>query len=196
MFTVLCLFSCYFSFNDFLLIGNKSKLSLSVITDYPLDYFRKFISSLRNKEYNKENWQSWYAKNGSGQLLRKASTAVCVLNEIIYGISDQPVNLYTKLFQKTWTSKEIKENHTGYSGSSVKSLWKVPTDNNIVDQVIDCVGSILHEYMATEVWDLPTDEKSFRLLQGGQENLPLHFFHDVTMFHQVIASSFFFVIQR
>ncbi|KAJ8631292.1 hypothetical protein MRB53_024615 [Persea americana] len=84
----------------------RREVSLSVLTDFPLEYFRKLISELRMKEYSKESWHSWYARSGSGQTLRQASTAACILNEIIYGMSEQSVDLYAKMFQKSKTKAD------------------------------------------------------------------------------------------
>ncbi|XP_064979363.1 uncharacterized protein LOC135620357 isoform X4 [Musa acuminata AAA Group] len=81
--------------------GHESNMFLSVLVDNLLDQFRQLISELRMKEYGKEGWKTWYFHHGSGQLLRKTSSAVCMLNEIIYGLSEQSVNTYSTFFKKS-----------------------------------------------------------------------------------------------
>ena len=44
------------------------------------------------REHSKESWQSWYSRVGIGQSERQASTAVCLLNEIIFCVSDKAVD--------------------------------------------------------------------------------------------------------
>nr|GEW59086.1 ARM repeat superfamily protein [Tanacetum cinerariifolium] len=39
-----------------------------------------------------ESWQSWYKRSNSGKLVRQASTDVCILNEMVFGLSDQAID--------------------------------------------------------------------------------------------------------
>ncbi|KAG1362012.1 putative TELO2-interacting protein [Cocos nucifera] len=173
--------------------GHRSDVSLSVLMDILLDYFHKLISDLRIRAYNKESWQSWYSRSGSGKLLRQTSVAVCMLNEMIYGLSDQSVSLNSKQFMKK--GAEIEEaqgveftcNNDQSSGfRNDGSAWKVRQEKDTRDHVIHCVGSILHEYMSPEVWDLPIDQKSPLLEHEIETDISLHFFRDAAMLHQEI----------
>lgn len=176
-----------------LLLGHRSDASLSVLMDILLDYFHRLISDLRIRAYNKESWQSWHSQGGSGKLLRQTSVAVCMLNEMIYGLSDQSVSLNSKLFMKKGAEVEEAQgveftcNNDQPSGfRKVGSAWKVRQEKNTRDHVIHCVGSILHEYMSTEVWDLPIDQKSPLLEREIETDISLHFFRDAAMLHQEI----------
>ncbi|KAK1278661.1 hypothetical protein QJS04_geneDACA017564 [Acorus gramineus] len=170
-----------------LLADPRNEISLSTIIDTPLNYLRELISELRMKEYSKESWQSWYARSSSGQVLRQASTAACILNEIIFGISDQSANIYEKLFHKSGNKMKEVNIKGGEAGIVMESVWNVYQRKDARSHVIDCVGSILHEYLSSEIWDLASDQKSFLLAQDMEtENLSPHFFRDIANLHQVI----------
>ncbi|QCD89134.1 hypothetical protein DEO72_LG4g72 [Vigna unguiculata] len=85
---------------------------------------------------------SWYDRHGSGQLLRQASTAACMLNEIIFGISERASNDVASIFHNCAF-------HT--------SFWKMPKDKGVRSYLVECIGGILHEYLAAEVWNVPID---------------------------------------
>ncbi|KAI7758370.1 hypothetical protein M8C21_013731 [Ambrosia artemisiifolia] len=145
-----------------LIAGARSDGNLSIIKDIPLSYMRKLIGDIRHKEYTKESWQSWYNRTNLGKLVRQASTSACMLNEMIFGLSDQAIdNLKTRFHNK-------------------KSIWHVSLNKDIRIQLIDCIGSILHEYLSPEVWNLPLDQSSV-----GSGDVAVHFFHDNAMLHQV-----------
>ncbi|KAF8412889.1 hypothetical protein HHK36_000861 [Tetracentron sinense] len=182
-----------------LMADPRREVSLSIVTDIPLGYLRKLVSEVRMKGYSKESWQSWYSRVGSGQLLRQASTAVCILNEMIFGISDQSVDIYARMFRKSrMKGEEIQGYDAGYGdGQPYKiehagfneSIWKVCQGKDSRSHLIDCVGSILHEYLSPEVWDLPIEQKSSLLeLESEEEEITLHFFRDTAMLHQEIFS--------
>ncbi|XP_059591268.1 uncharacterized protein LOC100246156 isoform X3 [Vitis vinifera] len=175
----------------------RSEGYLSVITDIPLGYFRKLVSEVRMREYSKESWQSWYHRTGSGQLLRQASTAACMLNEMIFGISDQAVEDFARMFQKSKINQEnMKGYDAGFSGDQHyrheapminESIWRVWQGRGARSHLIDCIGNIMHEYLSSEVWDLPTEQKSSLLQADGEAgNFSLHFLCDTTLLHQVI----------
>ncbi|XP_020093536.1 uncharacterized protein LOC109713762 isoform X2 [Ananas comosus] len=155
--------------------GQKPCVSLSVLVDILLDHLRKLISDLRTTDFSKDGWRAWYFQRGSGQLMRQTSAAVCMLNEIIYGLSDQSINLYLRLFSRAEETVE----------TSCSVVWRILYENGTKDQIIHSIGSILHEYLSTEVWELPVDQHS-PVLENETDNLPLHFFRDTTMLHQVI----------
>lgn len=181
----------FFSFYVFVLwLDGRSEVSLCVLTDFPLEYFRKLISELRMKEYSKESWHSWYVRTGSGQLLRQASTAACILNEIIYGMSDQSVDLYAKMFQKSKTKADETYGKgpgcVDELGKSIlnESVWKVCQGKDARNHLINCVGSILHEYLCPEIWNLPISKESSLLAQDAEDDdLPSYFYRDTTMLH-------------
>ncbi|KDP40201.1 hypothetical protein JCGZ_02199 [Jatropha curcas] len=175
----------------------KSEGHMSVVTDIPLDYVRKLISEVRVKECNKESWQSWYNRTGSGQLLRQASTAACILNEMIFGLSDQSVDSLIKMFHKSRVKREeVQEFDESIAGGQdcmaespehTHSIWKLSQEKASRSHLIDCVGRILHEYLSSEVWDLPIDHKPSHIQPDGEVGeITLHFFQDTAMLHQVI----------
>lgn len=177
-----------------LLLDLRSEGHLSIITDIPLVYLRKLISEIRVKEYSTETWQSWYNRTGSGQLLQQASTAVCILNEMIYGLSDQAVDILTRIFQKPRAKREeVQEFGAGLAnGHHYKlecsvpngSVWKASRDKGVRSHLTDCVGGILHEYLSPELWDLPIDLKSSLHCDDEAEDISLHFFCDTAMLQQ------------
>lgn len=163
-----------------LLLDHRSKISLSSVIDIPLNYIQKLISELRMKEYSKVGWQTWYSRSSSGQLLRQTSTGVCILNEMIYGLSDQSANFYKRLFRKIGT----KEEDAPAKEWAFRSIWRLRQEKDARDHIVYCLGSIMHEYLSSEVWGLPIDQDSHLLEHEGEGNLSLHFFRDVTMLHQ------------
>ncbi|XP_065020102.1 uncharacterized protein LOC135645540 isoform X4 [Musa acuminata AAA Group] len=171
--------------------GQKSNMFLSVLVDNLLDQFRQLISELRMKEYGKEQWKTWYFHHGSGQLLRKTSSAVCVLNEIIYGLSEQSVNTYSTFFKKSReeTLQEKKLAYDDDKSTTFKcqgSAWNTREGKDNRDATILSIGSILHEYLSPEVWDIPLDQNAPLLEHEIELDLPLHFFLDTIMLQQVI----------
>lgn len=183
----------YFSF----LLDKKHGQHLSHITDIPVGYLRKLVSEVRMKDYNKVSWHSWYNRTGSGQLLRQASTAVCILNEMIFGMSDQATDIFARMFQKARKRrKEVQDSDAGFadgqpfkveSSMLCESSWNVLKDEELRSHLIDCVGRILLEYLSHEVWDLPTEHKSSSMhLDYEAEDINLNFFQDTAMLHQEI----------
>ncbi|GMI88663.1 hypothetical protein like AT1G79190 [Hibiscus trionum] len=170
----------------------KSEGHLSVIADIPLGYLRKLVLEVRQKQYTKESWQSWYHQTGSGQLLRQASTAVCILNEMIFGISDQGVDAFGRMFQKSKIKGvDFPESDEVSSGSQPhklkpavvdESVWKVALQKGSRSHFIDCIGKILHEYLCSEVWDLPVDHQSLLMQSDAEtEDITLYFFRDIVI---------------
>ncbi|PQM36091.1 hypothetical protein Pyn_20950 [Prunus yedoensis var. nudiflora] len=143
---------------------------LSLITEIPLGCLRKLVYEIRMKDYNKASWHSWYNRTGSGQLLHQASTAVCVLNEMIFGISDQATDFFTRIFPNSRKRrKEVRESGAGFADGQPFEIestmfcefsWKVLQDEGLRSHLIDCIGRILHEFLSHEVWELPTEHKS------------------------------------
>ncbi|KAJ8761187.1 hypothetical protein K2173_001243 [Erythroxylum novogranatense] len=165
---------------------------LSVVVDIPLGYLRKLISEVRTKECNNESCLSWYNRIGSGQLLRQASVAACILNEMIFGLSDKALDKLRRKLEKSRSEQEVIQAHDTSSGchSAVEcpkhSVWKLSLERASRIHLIDCVGRILNEYLSSEIWDLPEDPKS-SLEQHDYDEITLHFFQDTTILHQVIV---------
>ncbi|KFK42304.1 hypothetical protein AALP_AA2G238700 [Arabis alpina] len=148
--------------------------SLAVILDIPLEFFRKLVSEVRVKEYNGEDWQSWCNRMGSGQLVRQAATAACILNEMIFGLSDQATDVLSRLLRKSRKGRD-------------KLSWEISWNKRAKTHLIDCVGKILHEYQSSEVWDLPVDQKTISgQTDTDDQHISLHFLRDTAMLHQVI----------
>ncbi|KAF7849400.1 hypothetical protein BT93_L0835 [Corymbia citriodora subsp. variegata] len=175
-----------------LLADSRYEGHLSAIADIPLGYLRKLVSEIRIRDYNKESWQSWYYRTGSGQLLRQASTAVCILNEMIFGLSDKALENLEQMFPKSTVSgDELEKLNSGLDDGHFPtcrphepSTWNLARENSDESQLIDCIGRILHEYVSPEVWNFSPGQGSSH--DGKDEDLPLHFLHDAAMLHQVI----------
>lgn len=170
----------------------RSEGHLSVITDIPLGSLRKLVAEVRVREYDKESWHSWYYRTGSGQLLHQASTAACIINEMIFGLSNQSVDNFTKMFPKSSILRKVQESDAELTDvrpcNLEESIWKIKQQKGVKSYLIDCIGKIIHEYLSPEVWDLPLDRKS-SLVQSDEkvEDISLHFFHDTAMLHQVMC---------
>ncbi|KNA08663.1 hypothetical protein SOVF_160610 isoform A [Spinacia oleracea] len=177
----------------------SNEVPLSKVIEIPLDNLRKLVSEIRSKEYNRESWESWYTRTHSGQLLRQAGTAACILNEMLFGMSDQAINLFEKIFHKSGAKLEEKQKSYATSfgqpcqvqyHAADGSLWRTNGAENMKQHVIGCVGTILHEYIAPEIWDLPVIHETSLFLSGWKsESINKHFFHDVAALHQEMAFS-------
>ncbi|XP_071736555.1 uncharacterized protein [Rutidosis leptorrhynchoides] len=144
--------------------GSESEGNISIIKDIPLSYLRKLIGDVRNKEYTKESWQSWYQRTNSGKLVRQASTGACILNEMIFGLSDQAIDDLKTKFRKNMSG------------------WNVSVKQDLQRQLIDCIGSILHEYLSPEIWNLPLELSNV----VGTGDVTMHLFRDNAMLHQIL----------
>ncbi|XP_073223628.1 uncharacterized protein [Cicer arietinum] len=170
-----------------ILADHSSEGLLSHLTETLLGYFRKLVTELRLKEYNEESWQSWYNRTGSGQLLRQASTAACMLNEMIFGLSDQSINDFASIFNRSCISKGVLVQSYKLDCAVHESFWKLPQDTGVKSYLVDCLGGILHEYLSAEVWSVPVDRRVADLqLNVSVEDISLYFFQDVAMLHEVI----------
>ncbi|CAH2067873.1 unnamed protein product [Thlaspi arvense] len=157
-----------------LMTGFENEGRLAVILDIPLGFFRKLVSDVRGKEYNGEDWEAWCNRTGSGQSVRQAATASCILNEMIFGLSDQATNDLSRLLQKSRKGRD-------------KLSWEISWNKRAKTHLIDCVGKILHEYQSSEVWDLPVDQKAIPAQTDTDvQHINLHFLRDTAMLHQVI----------
>ncbi|XP_030527813.1 TELO2-interacting protein 1 homolog isoform X2 [Rhodamnia argentea] len=178
-----------------LLADSRCEGHLSAIADIPLGYVRKLVSEIRIRDYNKESWQSWYYRTGSGQLLQQASTAVCILNEMIFGLSDKAFENFEQMFRKSTVSGDelqkltsgLNDRHSPTCHAHDPSAWNLARESSNENQLIDCIGRILHEYVSPEVWNFSLGQGSSHVeYEGKDEDFPLHFLHDAAMLHQVI----------
>lgn len=178
------------------LLDSRSEGSLSVIVDIPLGYLRKLILEIRAKEHSLESWESWYDRTGSGQLVRQASTAACILNEMIFGLSDQAISTFARMFQNANLKEQgiegfnaIVDNQSGKLQETMadKIFLRGCRETGLRNELIDCIGSILHEYLSPEVWTLPVEHTDSVLQSNrGGAALSLHFFRDTAMLYQEI----------
>ncbi|KAK7310173.1 hypothetical protein RJT34_07504 [Clitoria ternatea] len=159
---------------------------LSHVIETLLGYLRKLVSELRLKEYNKESWQSWYDRTGSGQLLRRASTAACMLNEMIFGLSDQATNYFARVFHRSAISRGVQVLSCKHDCAFHESFWKMPNDKGVRSYLVDCIGGILHEYISAEVWNVPTDKRiaDMQLNAAVDEDISVYVFQDAAMLHE------------
>ncbi|CAI0555532.1 unnamed protein product [Linum tenue] len=156
------------------LLADHNEGHMAVITDIPLGHIRRLVSEVRSKDYTNESWQSWCNRSGSGKLIRQASTSACILNEMIFGISDKAVDGVTMMFQKS----RVK-------GESMVSIWKASQKKVTKSHLIDCVGRILHEYLSSELWVLPVDHGDLVVQSDTDVEISLHFFRDAAALQQV-----------
>lgn len=159
---------------------------MSVLVDNPLSYLRGLVSEIRTREYRQESWQTWHRRTGSGQLLRQASTAVCMLNEMIYGLSDEALNILRNMFE----ANQIGDEPSLYQldNSSGECEWTINEKSSARSQLINCIGNILHEYLCPEIWNLPLEHRPSQEPDDEFEEVNLHLFHDAVMLHQVRGS--------
>ncbi|TVU31553.1 hypothetical protein EJB05_23242 [Eragrostis curvula] len=172
--------------------GEQNAASLSVFVDILLDQFRRLSTELRAKDIYKDDMQRWYVKSEAGQKLRQASSAVCMLNELMYGLSDRSLGMFSQLFKKSSAQLMSKacqndqlracDKHQGVTNE--REIWGINEQKGTKDNIIHCIGSILHEYVSPEVWDLPTEKDTE--LGLADSNLPLHFFRDTSALHTVM----------
>lgn len=122
---------------------------------------------------------------------------MCILNEMIFGLSDQAVDNLIRLFHKSELNREgvqapdakgaDAQPNTVEHLECTRSIWKVSQERVARSHLNDCVGRIAHEYLSSEVWNLPIDQKSSLIQSDGEvEEITLHFFHDTAMLQQVI----------
>nr|GLL38243.1 uncharacterized protein LOC109178092 isoform X2 [Ipomoea trifida] len=129
-----------------LFADSQSEGCLSIIMDVPLENLRKLISEVRMREYNNESWHSWYKRTASGQAIRRASTAACVLNEMLFGLSEQAIHNFSKMFSKSSVEwQELKHNEDGNQPGNVDDVvsidlvWRICLDKGSRSQVVDYV---------------------------------------------------------
>ncbi|KAF8728202.1 hypothetical protein HU200_018791 [Digitaria exilis] len=170
--------------------GRETAASLSPFVDILLDHFRRLSTELRSKDIYKDGVHRWYMKGQAGHTLRQASAAVCMLNELIYGVSDRSLGMFLQLFQKRSAQMVRTACQSDQSAcvqnngvTNGREVWGFNEKKDTKDNIIHCIGSILHEYVSPEVWDLPT-VKDAELCET-ELNLPLHFYRDTTALHTV-----------
>ncbi|XP_073158890.1 uncharacterized protein [Henckelia pumila] len=173
----------------YMFADSRSEGSFSMLIEILLGHLRNLITKLRTKEYCKESWQSWYKRTGSGDLVRQASTATCILNEILFGLSDEAIASFSRMFESSRRQEFYQNSSRSCEYKNIAPehyVQKISKNCDARSHLIDIIGVILHEYLSTEVWDLPL-RYSASLQQSGEDGeISLHFFHDNAMLHQVI----------
>lgn len=169
-------------------LDNRNEGLLSRVTETLLGYFRKLVSELRMKEHIKESWHYWYERTGSGQLLRQASTAACMLNEIMFGLSDQAVNGFARMFHRSHTKGEgVQVQSYKLDCPLRESVWKMPHDEGVRSHLVDCIGGILHEYLSAEIWNIPVGLGTVDMHPNVEDkDTSQYFFQDTAMLHEEI----------
>ncbi|KAJ3681678.1 hypothetical protein LUZ60_014251 [Juncus effusus] len=132
--------------------GQKSSVNLSILIDILLDQFRKFTSQIRTKHFN-----------NSGQITRETSVSVCIISEIIFGLSPQSLHSLSEIFKEKGNNKWCLKEGFNYGKDDI---------------VVQCIGSVLNEYLSNEVWD--------PLVSEYELEFSLSFIRDITTLHQVI----------
>ncbi|AQK66130.1 ARM repeat superfamily protein [Zea mays] len=172
--------------------GEGTAATLSLFVDILLDQFRRLSTELRDKDVYNDGLQRWYMKGEAGQALRQASSAVCMLNELMYGLSGRSLGMFLQLFsngsaqmprtvcQKNQLLACVKHNAV----TNKREVWGFSEQKGTKDNILHCISSILHEYVSPEVWDLPTEKDTE--LHLIELNLPLHFYRDTTALHTVV----------
>ncbi|CAN1318255.1 TELO2-interacting protein 1 homolog [Linum perenne] len=167
---------------------------MAVITDIPLGHIHKLVSEICSRDAN-ESWQYWYNRAWSGKLIRQASTSACILNEMIFGISDKAVQGITMVFEKAREKGEgVAETdvrvssiwpHSFQSTESMASVWKASQQTVNKSHLIDCIGRVLHEYLSSELWNLPIDHGDLVGQKDKEAEVNLHLFQDAAALQQV-----------
>ncbi|CAA0836577.1 ARM repeat superfamily protein [Striga hermonthica] len=163
---------------------SETEGSYSGLIDILMGHLRELTSELRTKEYRKNSWQTWYRWPGSGRLVRQASTAVCLLNELMFGLSDRAVMSFGRIFGSSPQDKTKGQYEDALLESWVHKLHEKRGEKRT--HLIDCIGGILHEYLSPEIWDLPLGPSASLEQSGEDGDISLHFFSDNGMLHQVI----------
>ncbi|KAK1278399.1 hypothetical protein QJS04_geneDACA023079 [Acorus gramineus] len=175
----------------------------SIVSSAPSSFSLRQCKSLTNhieilhKDYELPRMPPWLADDSQ----KLYQSLAGILRHIgLSLLADQSANIYEKLFHKSGNKmKEVNIKggeagigHVGDPGHTavMESVWNVYQRKDARSHVIDCVGSILHEYLSSEIWDLASDQKSFLLAQDMEtENLSPHFFRDIANLHQNLICS-------
>ncbi|KAL9268509.1 TELO2-interacting protein 1-like protein [Drosera capensis] len=123
----------------------RTDVSLSNVVEVPLGHLRKLVSEIRMKEYNDERWQHWYSRTGFGQLLRQASTAVCILNEMIYGMSDHAAENFANMFNRSNNRQDDGDKSCAKSNSH----WQLYHQRGVIIEGIGIFAKCLQKDFAS-----------------------------------------------
>jgi hypothetical protein len=133
------------------MLGKGTAASLSLFVDILLDQFRRLSTELRDKDIYKDGLQRWYMKSEAGKTLHQASSAVCMLNELMYGLSGRSLGMFLQLFnnrsaqmsrtvcQKNQPLACVK--HNGVINE--REMWGFNEQKGTKDNILHCIGSIL-----------------------------------------------------
>ncbi|CAM8943398.1 unnamed protein product [Rhodiola kirilowii] len=85
-------------------------------------------------------------KTGSGQMLRQASTAVCMLNEMIYGISDEALNFSRTMFRAKQIGDESPQHQADNANRpNTEHNWTIKHKTRARSQLINCIDNEFEE---------------------------------------------------
>ncbi|CAN0905959.1 TELO2-interacting protein 1 homolog [Linum grandiflorum] len=176
------------------LLADHHRGHMAVITDVPLSHIHRLVSEVRSRDAN-EDWQYWYNGTWAGKLIRQASTSACILNEMIFGVSDKAVEGITMLFQMSRENRgEVAESdvrgssawpHSFQSRESMASVWKATQQTVNKSHLIDCIGRVLHEYISFELRSLPIDIGDLVGQSDEEVEVNLHLLQDAAALQQV-----------
>lgn len=141
------------------------------IVEILLDTLQQAASELR--EQPEEANQSIHF--GDGRLQRASATAVCILNEFVYGAS----GLWTDKMSSFFGNFSTKEAHE--SGK-----WGIGSNVDAKSHISECMGNILHDYLSPEIWELPVEAVARSARKASSLDMSLlHILQDNAMLQQV-----------
>lgn len=155
----------------FHVLGKPGDPALMRIVEILLDTLQQAASELR--EQPEEANQSIHF--GDGRMQRASATAVCILNEFVYGASGLWTDKLSSFFGD-FSTKEAHESGKWWKGSNVDAK----------SHISECMGNILHDYLSPEIWELPVEAvaRSARKESSSDMSL-LHVLQDNAMLQQV-----------
>lgn len=129
-------------------------------------------------ELSQQQEQASYSLDiGSGQPQRASAVSACVLSELVYGAS----GVWTDELFSLFSSQSSKESNSGLK------KWQYENDTEVKARMSECMGSILHDYLVPELWDLPVDAGAFADRGYSVIEMPLlHVLQDNAMLQQVV----------
>lgn len=114
---------------------------------------------------------------GSGQPQRASAVSACVLSELVYGTS----GVWTDELVSLFGGRSSKDSNSG------SEKWQFENETEVKTRVSECMGSILHDYLIPELWDLPVDAGAFADRGYSVIDMPLlHVLQDNAMLQQVV----------
>nr|GEV08614.1 hypothetical protein [Tanacetum cinerariifolium] len=134
--------------------------------------------------YDLPRMPPWFSSSGNQKLCQSLAGILRLVSlSLVKGsrskgnlsvIKDIPLSYLRKLIdQAVDNMKSMFRNNI--------SDWDVSSKRDLRSQLIDSIGSILHEYLSPEIWNLPLEQSN--VVTG---DINFHFCHDKAMLHQVM----------